>query len=210
MTDMVLGAAGLDLGVHSRSQEAEHVVCRLTWRCAPSMANRLADGRWTFRFGDEPLLSAPAGHPASRRSIEPALFGWGPRPHPRAPDSPPPQRAARPPSKDGVQTASCRRQRRKCLGPRLPSRPEGRRLRERAGRPLRMFLAGGFCRRRVAAFEWRLGDASETVIRYASAKAFPPPPAYGGPGGQLSPAHVPASIGVMGRERGKWAQSALI
>ncbi len=52
---MALGAAGLDLGVYSRGQEAEHVVCRLAFAMrAPSMANRLADGRWTFRYGHEP------------------------------------------------------------------------------------------------------------------------------------------------------------
>jgi len=56
MTDMALGAAGLDLGVYSRGQEKPNtssVVSPLAMR-APSMANRLADGRWTFRCGHEP------------------------------------------------------------------------------------------------------------------------------------------------------------
>jgi len=52
---MALGAAGLDLGVHSRGQEAKHVVCRLTFGDARAKHGKQI-GRWPldFRYGHEP------------------------------------------------------------------------------------------------------------------------------------------------------------
>jgi len=50
---MALGAAGLDLGVHSRGQEAKHVVCRLTFGDARAKHGKQI-GRWPLDFSIGP------------------------------------------------------------------------------------------------------------------------------------------------------------